>query len=115
MTNGNTHNNHHQQAQMSTTANHSGTTAYHQQQPNNQTMATNNTTIQINTHNITNPNRAIQELPPLQIPMPHTMGAISDYYINPWGNCLEQPKPSNTVQICLQNFGSWPKNRKTKK
>jgi len=105
MTNGNTQHDHQQQAQMHTMANHSETTAEHWQQPHNQTMATNNTTIQLNAHDSTNTNRVIQELPPLPIPAPQTTDAISNPYINPWGDCLEQPKLSDTVQICLQNFG----------
>jgi len=94
--------------------NHPGT-ADHQQQPNNQTTATNNTTIQANAHDVMNTNRAVQALPPLPIPVPQTTDAISDPYINPWGNCLEQLELSDMVQICLQNFSGWPKSRKHQK
>jgi len=31
-----------------------------------------------------------------------------DSYLEPWGNQFHQPKPPNTIQICLQNFGGWP-------
>jgi len=113
--NGNTQHDHQQQAQMHTMENHSETTADHWQQPHNQTTATNNTTIWLNAHDSMNTNREIQELPLLPIPAPQTMDAISNPYINPWGDCLEQPKPSDMVQICLQNFGSWPKSRKHQK
>jgi len=35
-----------------------------------------------------------------------------DSYLNPWGNQLQLPKPLDTLQICLQNFGGWPQTAK---
>ncbi len=114
-TNGNTHHNHHQQAQMFTMANHLATIENQQQQTNNWTTATNNTTIRIKPQDTTNPNWEHHETTPLPIPMQPATGAISDTYINPWGNHMEQPKLSDTVQIFLQNFGGWPKSTKNQK
>jgi len=78
-------------------ATHSEIMENHQQQTNNQNMATHNSTIRINPHDTTNPDWANHKLPPLPITMPPAMGAISDTYINPWGDHLEQPKPPDTV------------------
>jgi len=38
-----------------------------------------------------------------------------DNYLSPWGDHLQQPKPPNTFQICLQNFGGWPTSAKAQK
>ncbi len=114
-TNGNTHLNQHQLAPTFTMANHSATTENHQQQTNHQTTATNNNIRRINPQNTTNPDREHHEPTALPILTQLAMDTISDNYINPWGDHMEIPKPSDTVQICLQNFGSWPKSTKNKK
>jgi len=38
-----------------------------------------------------------------------------DNYLSPWGDHLQQPKPPNTFQICLQSFGGWPTSAKVQK
>jgi len=77
-------------------------------------MATNNTR-RTNPHNPTNPDQEQQEPTALPIPTQLATDAIPDNYINPWGDHLETPKPPDTVQICLQNFGGWPKSIKNQK
>jgi len=39
---------------------------------------------------------------------PIKLDQLQDTYLLPWGNQLQQPKPANTIHICLQNFGGWP-------
>jgi len=99
---------------MITTADHPATTDNRQQWTNHQPMGTNNTR-RTNPHNPTNPDQEQQELTALPIPTQPVTDAISDNYINPWGDHMEIPKPSETVRICLQNFGGWPKSIKNQK
>jgi len=39
---------------------------------------------------------------------PIKLDQLQDTYLLPWGDQLQQPKPANTIHICLQNFGGWP-------
>jgi len=58
-----------------------------------------------NFNQLLNPNQLIELEPRLG----------QDHYLKPWGDRLQQPKPPNTVQLCLQNFTGWPKPRKHQK
>jgi len=40
---------------------------------------------------------------------------LQDTYLLPWGDQLQQPKPPNTICICLQNFGGQPTSAKHQK
>jgi len=57
-----------------------------------------------------------QQGPPGATNNPTKPNQLQDNYLLPWGNHLQQPKPLNTVHICLQNFGGgWPTSSKHKK
>ncbi len=108
-------NNHSQLAHLTTTANHQATINPHQQQTNHHNMALNGNITATHPNSTNHPNPDTHN--PHNIPqlINQEPGPSLDNYINPWGDHLEQPIPLDTVQICLQNFGRWPKNSKTKK
>jgi len=78
------------------------------------TTAPNNVTTihQRGTHQ---PNSNPNQIPNPNQPINPEVGSGQDSYLEPWGDRLQQPKPSNTVRLCLQNFSRWPKTRKHKK
>jgi len=60
-------------------------------------------------------NNTAEQVPTPSTDNPSDTGQQHDSYLEPWGDQFQQPKPPNTIRICLQNFGGWPTSAKHQK
>jgi len=81
----------------------------------NTPTAQTNTQSQNNPPTLTHPDHTAAPAPNPVTNQPIKITQHHDSYLEPWGDQLQQPKPPNTIQICLQNFGGWPTSAKHQK